>query len=317
VREHWERFTSAEHDRDAPFWFFGPVVLLGLFPWMGFLGGALREAVAGGWSRRRENARAWFFVTWAAFVVLFFSKSHSKLVPYVLPAFPPLAVLIGQWLAQRWRENAGQRLRFGLNAFAFVCGLLGAAILAALLKPGIIRDPAQAVAVKPYGFALVAVLLVGGIGAPWAARIRGVTPALATVTATMAGFFLVLLLAAPHVQRAGTKDLALVAREKIPPGARIFHYWAFFHDFVYYSERPVGLVNYVDELEVQFLEPAERAARFIDDAELRRQWSGPEQLWLVVRKRDQLATQSVFADPAFRYHLIAESRTHSLLSNRP
>src|SRR6185503_14808857 len=127
----------------------------------------------------------------------------------------------------------------------------------------------------------------------------------------------VLLLAAPELQRAGTKELALLARGRMAPGDRVYHYWAFFHDFVYYTERPVGLVSYFDELEVQFLDPAERKARFIDDAELRRQWSGSTRLWLVVRKRDQEQPKSLFADASFRYHLIAENRTHSLVSNQP
>ena len=76
-------------------------------------------------------------------------------------------------------------------------------------------------------------------------------------------------------------------------------------------------MSYIDELEVQFLPPAERAARFIDEAELRRQWAGPGRVWLVVRKRDQTQPKAVFADPAFRYRLIAETRAHSLLSNQP
>jgi len=29
--------------------------------------------VAGGWARRKENADAWFFVTWALVIFLFFS----------------------------------------------------------------------------------------------------------------------------------------------------------------------------------------------------------------------------------------------------
>ena len=40
-------------------------------------------------------------------------------------------------------------------------------------------------------------------------------------------------------------------------------------------------------------------------------------VWLVVRKRDQENAQSVFADPDFRYHVVAETRRHRLISNRP
>lgn len=317
VREHWERFFTTTHDRAEPIWFFLPVAAIGLFPWTGFLPGAIRAAIAGGWTRRSENADSWFLITWATFVLLFFSASESKLIPYILPLFPAVAVLIGTWIARCWAERAAFRLRGGFSVFAFACGVLGVAFLAVVMKPGVIRDPDQALALRPFGIALGTTLLLGGVAAPWAAKVRGVTAGLGTVIATMIGFFLVLLLAAPDFQRAGTRDLALVARARLAPEDRVYHYWGFFHDFVYYAERPVGLVSYIDELEVQFLSPEERTARFIDDAELRRQWSGPARVWLVVRRRDQQHAQSVFADPAFRHFVIAETRAHRLLSNRP
>jgi hypothetical protein len=208
-------------------------------------------------------------------------------------------------------------VRAGFAAFGFVCGLLGVAFLAAVLRPGLVSDPEQLAALRPFGVALAAVLFLGGVAAPWAAKLRGVTAGVGTIVGTMTGFFLVAMLAGPGWQRASTKDLALVARERIAPDDRVYHYWGFFHDFVYYAERPVGLVSYTDELEVQFLDPAVRAARFIDDAELRRQWAGPARVWLVVRKRSTEEPTSVFADPTFRPHRIAESRTHLLVSNRP
>jgi hypothetical protein len=305
------------HGRAEPFWYFVPVLIFGLFPWIGFLPSAVRAAVTGGWARRKEQADAWFLVLWAAFVFLFFSRSQSKLIPYLLPAFPPLAVLIGAWLARSWADGAASRLRAGLGVFSFVCGLLGVAFLASVFRPGIVRDAEQMTALRPFGIAMAAVLFLGGVAAPWAAKLRGVASGVGTVVGTMVGFFLVAMLAGPGWQRANTKDLALVARERIAPGERVYHYWGFFHDFVYYAERPVGLVNYTDELEVQFLDPAVKAERFIDDAELRRQWAGTARVWLVVRKRSQSAPESVFADPAFSHHVIADSRTHQLVSNRP
>src|SRR6185295_16668429 len=102
-----------------------------------------------------------------------FSKSQSKLIPYILPVFPPLAVFIGAWLARRCAEQAGARLRVGLLVFAFLCGILAMGFLFAVLKPGVLREPGQAEAIRPYVFAMAAILLVGGVVAPWAARVRG------------------------------------------------------------------------------------------------------------------------------------------------
>ncbi len=320
VHEHWERFTTTEHGRAGPLWYFVPVVVLGFFPWIGFLWAAVREAVAGGaftgfraaWARRAENTPAWFLVTWAAFIFLFFSKSQSKLIPYVLPVFPPLALIVGGWLARRCADGAVRRLRAGLNVFAFGCGLLAVALLIAVLKPGVIREAGQAELIRPFAYAMVVILFLGGITAPWFARTRGVHGGLMTVAATAVGFFLMLMMAVPPIR--STKELALLAAPKLQPGDRVYHYHAFFHDFTFYTRRPVGLVNYKDELELQFLDPAEKAARFIDDAELRRQWETPERVWLVARRDD---AAELLADARFHYHLIGESPTHYLLSNQP
>ena len=37
-----------------------------------------------------------YLLIWTALIFLFFSKSSSKLIPYILPIFPPLAMLIGR-----------------------------------------------------------------------------------------------------------------------------------------------------------------------------------------------------------------------------
>jgi 4-amino-4-deoxy-L-arabinose transferase-like glycosyltransferase len=316
VYEHWQRFTDKGHGRYEPFWFFVAIGILGLFPWTGFLWSSLRDALAGGWPRRKENAEAWFFVTWAGFVLLFFSASQSKLVNYILPLFPPLAVLIGRWLAAVLpRPDAFARMRPGLRVFGLLCGLLAAGLCVAVLKPGLIRETAQATALTPYALVLAAILCVGGIRAlvPRAA-VNPATGAIVAMTVTLVLLFGVLSFAMPVIDLRSTKDLALATRGLVRPGDRVYHYHAFFHDFTYYSGNVVGLVKYTDELELQFLDPAERAARFISDEEFRREWAGAGRVFAVARRRD---ADALLADPSLRFRVIASSGDHYLFSNQP
>jgi len=321
VYEHWERFTSPGHGRTAPFWIYVPIVLLGLFPWTGFLWCSFRGALAGGWARRRENAEAWFFATWAGFIFLFFSASQSKLIPYILPVFPPAAVLMGRWLASALSSpEAFPLMRTGLKTFGFLCGLLAAALCVAVLRPGIIRDPSQALALRPYAFIMAAILVVGGIRAliprdtPGAAMGRG---AVVAMTATLIFLFGVLSAARSQIQMAvkpGTRDLAAAAATLVRPGDRVYHYHGYFQDFPYYSGLLVGLVDYRDELETQFLDPGGRGARFIDDAEFRREWAGPGRVFAVARTRE---AGELLADPLLRFHVLAVGQGHYLFSNQP
>ena len=315
VYEHWERFFDKGHGRWGPFWYFVPILILGLFPWTGFLWSSFRDALAGGWSRRRENAEAWFFTIWAVFIFLFFSKSQSKLPPYILPVFPAVAVVMGRWLAATLpAEDAFARMRPALRVFAFLCGLMAAALCFAVLKPGVIRDPVQASDLRPYAFVLAAVLCVGGIAALVRRGAGAAQGAVAAMAGTLVVLIGILLFAMPVIDVKGTKDVALAARALIRPGDRVYAYHGFFHDFTYYSAGTVGLVHYTDELEVQFLDPAQRRARFIDDAEFRSEWAGPGRVFAVARAGD---AAGLFADPGFHYHLLASDTRHYLFSNQP
>ena len=314
VFEHWERFTSSVASRPGPWWYFVPIVLFGLFPWTGFLWGALRSALRGGWAARKENVNAWFFVTWAAFIFLFFSKSHSKLPPYILPVFPPLAVLIGVWLATPV-EASQARFRGGLGIFSLICGLFGVAMLVTVLKTGLlIRDPVQAQALRPYAFVLAAIALAGAGLTPWLARARGSHTALGAMLVTVAAFYIALTFAVPDIQRPGTRELALIVRARAQPGDRVMHYHEFIHDFTFYADRVVDVVDGKGELELEEDAAARASGRFPSDAEFRNLWMGSVRLWVVAEKP---SVRRLFADPTFHYYLFGESRTHLLFSNQP
>jgi 4-amino-4-deoxy-L-arabinose transferase-like glycosyltransferase len=94
VHEHFARYLTPIADREEAWWFFAPVFLLGCLPWTW---SALR-VLATGWRRRAASAdrfdAKFFLWLWIVFVLGFFSLSDSKLIPYVLPALPALALSI-------------------------------------------------------------------------------------------------------------------------------------------------------------------------------------------------------------------------------
>ena len=97
VREHFLRYTTTIHDRWQPFWFFGPVLLAGFVPWTGLLWDSLRAIF--GKCRLIDRKDGVLLGLWFLMPFVFFSLSNSKLVTYILPCFPPLAVLAGTSLA--------------------------------------------------------------------------------------------------------------------------------------------------------------------------------------------------------------------------
>jgi hypothetical protein len=233
--------------------------------------------------------------------------------------------------------------------FACISWLLAAALLVAALKPGVIRDPGQAAALKPWALGLAMMLAVwsaitlvvakrskaldqqGRDGPPArpgttevVAQERASRPPvlakagvnvspLACVLATTSILFGVLVIVRPAIDIRGTKPLALEFAALAQPGDKVYHYHGFFHDFTYYSGRTVGLVDYRDELEPENDDPAAMARILISDADFRAQWAGSGRVFAVARKQ---AAKELFADPAFHYRLLGEDPGHYLFSNR-
>ena len=100
IHEHYERFTSNVHSRNQPWWYFIAVLSVGFLPWITHIISAIFKPE---FSWRVKNPGVFeasrLFWVYAVFIFMFFSYSHSKLVPYIIPVFPFLALLAGEKLA--------------------------------------------------------------------------------------------------------------------------------------------------------------------------------------------------------------------------
>lgn len=94
IEQHFLRYTNLSIGHYEPIWFFIPYLLAGFLPWTFFL----PQAIIYSWNRRKSDAASWFFLTWAVVIFLFFSFSKSKLIPYILPIFPALAMLTARYV---------------------------------------------------------------------------------------------------------------------------------------------------------------------------------------------------------------------------
>jgi len=104
LTETFERLTRPTFQRTGPIYYYLPVLVLGLFPWsLAALGSLPRWLRSLGALARPSGERGLLFA--ASAIVLFFSFSSSKLGGYVLPALPPIALLLG---AEASRERRGR-----------------------------------------------------------------------------------------------------------------------------------------------------------------------------------------------------------------
>lgn len=93
------RFTSPEHPEGVLWYYFIPVLILGFFPWTSIL----IQSVWASFTESRGKFQPLLFLNiWAWFIFLFFTVSRTKLVSYILPMFPALALIAGWYLDRVW-----------------------------------------------------------------------------------------------------------------------------------------------------------------------------------------------------------------------
>lgn len=324
IHEHFERFTSTVHGRFQPVWFFIPVLLGTMLPWSFFIPGAMSRT----WRERRHGSSAsgLYLFLWIAVIFLFFSNSGSKLVPYILPIFPPLAILI----AHRFSDLLHVRGR-ELKAAAIITGICmtitGMAALAYARLPLMVtllseRIPALAEPMRRFAshapaistwacMVIGAIFLIQGAGAlATAGRNPRQTLALLCCTSFLLEILVPQLIMGAISETESPRKLAMQAAAIAGRDTRIVTVGPM-QAVSWYTGRRVIVAGNPDELEFGSKQ-GNQSAWFMDYSGLFRIWSEKDRTLVFLTKHefDRLL-------PLFRPfpHILGESGRTLLISN--
>jgi 4-amino-4-deoxy-L-arabinose transferase-like glycosyltransferase len=254
VHEHLQRYTTTVHNRYQPWYYFIPVLLAGILPWTITLLDALFcmcKRIADGIASNVGFDHTLFLLLWSGFIFVFFSLSDSKLVSYILPIFPALALLI----ALRLTTLSGR-------AFAWQMAPVAALALAALLAaPQVVKlanasTPAALYRAQiPWLIAAAAVLLAGCLAAIIHGRRDRLRPAvIAAAFASLISGQLALIgydkLAPVH----STYYIAQTIRPYLKPGVPFYSVATYDQTLPFYIGRTVTLVAFWDEMRYGLLQ---------------------------------------------------------------
>lgn len=266
IHEHFERFLTEEHRRDGPFWYFVPILLVGLLPWTTLLPRLVRDALRADNSERFRPG--WLLLVWSAFVFLFFSKSGSKLPSYILPLFPALALLLGR--SATLLPARALRLHFLLPA-ALWAALLGLYIVSSrIVIEDTPRELLQAFALAVGGAAAIALALA--VLAWFLAGAGRKRSAMLAIAAASQISFTGLQIGHQHLSPVLSGHAAATALAPyLTPATEVFSLRMLDQSFPYYLRRNVTLVAYSDEFELgEKIEPE----RWIPDLDtFARRWT--------------------------------------------
>ncbi|MGL4427122.1 MAG: phospholipid carrier-dependent glycosyltransferase [Alphaproteobacteria bacterium] len=314
IHEHVLRYTSKIHNRYQPVWFFIPVLMLGFYPWIFYLG---QRFVLKPWrlSQKKASSFLTFCTCWASFIFVFFSLSSSKLIPYLLPIFPALAWGVGAFLGSVL-ENPTRYFR------AFRRGTLGWLIFSIFLAFGALAY--IPIDTQYFGrkveslelwvsMGLLAAVLLGGALSVWIALRQGfVSSVLKRILVTTLLFLGVLMYADPYLQpRVSIQTPAFYIKNLLKPGDVVASYRAYYQDLPVYLERTVTVVGFQGELAFgASQEPWKK--QLLDQSAFQELWKGENRVFLVMNPM-HLKTLSL-ETPFF---ILWQDGDYAIISNQP
>ena len=335
IYEHYTRFTTKQHGRYQPWYYFVPILLSGALPWTLLMLDTLcctwrdsklpvrpeRSAakskgefdeslsrpstspsvlsiVEG--SGRTESIfnPARFLLIWAVFIYLFFTASGSKLPSYLLPIFPALALLMGKRITEMSSQTLFKQI---VPVILFVI-----AIMVLALNVGKLADtPLQKELYPQYtSWLMVAslVLLAGLLGGLWLLRNERKQIAVATLACSSLLFAQIGLSGYNElaVERSA-KHIALAIAPQLKAGVPFYSVLDYEQTLPFYLKRTFTLVQYQDEMGFGLGQEPQRWIPTVE--EFAPVWAAQTEAYAIIRVHDYprmqqlgLSMQIIFQD---------------------
>lgn len=304
IHEHFQRFLTKVHGRYQPFWYFIPILLLTMLPWSFFV----PQAILRGWQQRKEKDGDVFviLIIWAGFIFLFFSKSNSKLIPYILPVFAPLALLVGHFFS---KMLDGEKLP----------KRTGALLAAILIFAGCAFTVYPHVTAKAYltafgGIVLGTVFVIQGVSVFVFSR-KG--EALKLFLTLSAGGFLLSLLG-PHtvfpamsLKKASSRELCRLVKDHAGPDTVVVSA-GYEQGFPFYAGRRVVVAGAMGELEFG-AKIGDQSAWFIKQEQLPELWDSGRHVVVLIKQNELEKLKIMVRTPV---KVLGQDKRKLLIANR-
>lgn len=247
IYEHFIRYATLEHGRYQPVWFFIPILCMALLPWTGICFSSFKKAV------QEKGADNIFLLSWIGSIFVFFSFSNSKLIPYILPIFPPIALLTGRLLAYYIEGKMIKETRIGflgsivIIAVAFIGGLMFKHLVTGALIP-------ESIILIYTLIGVFIVLFIGILALEYFVKDQKSKRTFQVMLFLFAACNVMLIVNRIAVfyqddRKPSTYNIAQVIRYNLTPGTEVFIYHHCYYDLCVFLQHEVGVIDHVGEFE--------------------------------------------------------------------
>lgn len=298
-----------------PFWYYGPVLLLGCLPWAWFLpAGAFAQLPGARATREPAEWSGLLIHLWWPLVFAIFTCSASKLMTYLLPVTVPIALATARlWTMAPERVDPAGDVSATVARWMWVAcaGVLGLLLPVLYVIP---RQESWAGAI-PWIPALSGVLLVY-VGAAWHTRARAHRThwLLASVACLLVIFQIgISMRKATEVNFSSVEPIGMRLRAERAPTERVVCYRCSVRSLAFYIEGRVTLVDY-DKDDDRF---DQGTPGFAENVRFGRQalldlLQAPERVWVVTKQRYRDENPDLLAHT----RLVEQNGSVVLLTNR-
>lgn len=241
-----ERFLAVnEYNNKTPAWFYIPIILIGALPWSIYLVGATGRFVRQLRTRLTPTPVTCYLWLWLLCVFAFFSFPRSKMVGYILPTAPAIALIVAHELQSRW--YCTQTIyRYALSQciimLVFTIGLWW-------IGHNPIHDDFSAF--QPYFYSILALLLAFSLIAWRCAHARSFLPLMVASILIVSSSLLIITMGVEHFNKNSLKPLTLYLKQILRPQDEVIHYFRFYQDVPIYLNHPVNIVADWDASNIQ------------------------------------------------------------------
>lgn len=282
TEQHFLRYATNYAGRSQKWWFFPVLLLVGLYPWTTFFPQAIFKSIPKTFKEWKQPKTTTFLLVWIFIIYIFYTFSNSKLIPYILPIFPPIALLMGNYFKEHWQKTKAPST--SMRTGFIVLSILNIALGTAALVATFIVDFNEQMITKQNLYIISACMFTSAITCQIAYK-RNLISGFAAIFIITSILWLYISPKITVINRQSIKPLIITLQKQLQPEDEVISYASYYQDLPFYLQRIITVTNFVGELEFG-TKHQDTSKWMISSKEFWKRWNGDKRKYMVVDKDD-------------------------------